>query len=318
MVRLLISSMLLIALSTSITYLINPKNSKDVSGQILDVSEKIKKKILQECQPIQVFTFDLDDVMSSKEKISKISFGLLAARIAFFHPYIIMIVPKLTNIEKYGMNLSKTMNGTSNIVHAMIKELKDQGYGNISYYEDEIIEKSVNPKPIMHMVEYVRTLRNKGHIVLGATNQDYKQYLAYRKNMKKSYGVDCDTLFNAVLTTRVLHTPTPTTDEHFFVPNTDDPWIYELIDTQAIKPDSRYFNALTILAQKISGCSKVTVIHTDDKLENILGARDSNLGFIEFELAGENARKTSPEDIEKTINKWQKTLKNRFGINLNS
>ena len=40
------------------------------------------------------------------------------------------------------------------------------------------------------MIKYVKDLKKQGYRVVAATNQDYKQYQAYRAKMKKNHGID--------------------------------------------------------------------------------------------------------------------------------
>ena len=59
-----------------------------------------------------------------------------------------------------------------------------------------------------------------------------------------------------------------------------------------------------------------TIIHTDDKVENNVGAELAGFKSIHFKLPADSVRKTNSEDLEITINNWEKELQIAHGITL--
>lgn len=264
-----------------------------------EVDAAVKKNI--------ALCFDLDDVISGKEKIGFTDYLGLVPKLLFKHPKIVTAaLPKnLSKIREQADEISKTTNGTSNIMHDLIGVFKEEGYGDLSAFECEFVQRSLSPFLVKRMINNIKKLKAQGYTVLGATNQDWKQHKVYRKKMK-ALGVDLNTLFEVVLTTRVNHVAAPAGDQLSFRLNESEN-IYVVRDEKGFKPSVHYFKALEQLAkQRVPNATRI--IHTDDTLENIIGARAAGLRAFHFKLAGLTARKTSKNDLKKTIDVWQAEL----------
>ncbi|MCA9770700.1 hypothetical protein KC460_05005 [Candidatus Dependentiae bacterium] len=264
-----------------------------------------------------IFAFDMDDVMSISKKVGFIDFiGML--RIVFHHPSILSALINIKKIQKDGVTISKEVNGSTNVIYTLLNKLKEDGYGDLRDYADEIMNRSMKRKPIQQMVDAAKSLKDQGYVLIGATNQDWKQHLAYREQMRK-HGVDLNEIFDAVLVTRVNHIQVPEDqkEKSFFIP-VEYENMYAAIDKNAYKPHKEYYEILKDLTKYIASQKGITVdsiIFTDDKKENALGANNNGINGIHFELAGGSARKTSPEDLQKTVNNWKVQL-NKKGIAL--
>ena len=210
-------------------------------------------------------------------------------------------------MSQYVTEIQKTVNGGSNVVHEIIGYLKNNGYGDLSCYEPEIIERSQKPYPVTRMIDDIKKLKAAGYSVIGATNQDYMQHQAYRRYMKDVHGIDLNTLFDAVLTTCVYHAAQPAGDDLCYRLNATDN-IYVARNREAYKPHSSYFTVVQELAKKVEPTS-TRVIHTDDRKENIDAAEQAGIEGIHFNLPGESVRKTTPADLDNSINAWEAELK---------
>lgn len=258
-----------------------------------------------------VIAMDLDDVMSIKQKPGALDF-ISIARAVFWNPWVLGALTKIGELQQEGSQVGQSMNGTSNVVHEMLKKLKDRGYGDFSYYEDEIVAAATKPKPIDQMIQAVRELKKKGYIVIAATNQDWKQHAAYRQKMKQQ-GVDLNKLFDAVVTTAVNYGNVSQAAQKggFYNPVINEN-IYAATAQDAYKPHAGYYTLVKKVADYIAETKHVPVkriIFADDKAENIQGATQAQMQGIHFDLPGGSARKTSPQDLQNTINKWKQDLR---------
>ena len=264
-----------------------------------------------------IIVMDMDDVMSIKQKPGAMDFiGL--SRIVLQHPWVLTALANIGALQQEGNEIGKQVNGAGNTVHAMLEKLKEQGYGDFSDYEYEILERATKPKPIQAMIEAMKELKRQGYILIGATNHDWKQELAYRAKMRKQ-GVDPNELFDAVLVTRVNNVPTIKGEKasSFYKPVVDEN-MYSATLQRAYKPLNTYFAALKKLVHHIAqqkGVSADKIIFTDDKLENVDAAKAMGIEAIHFDLPGGSARKTSPEDLQKTIKNW-KTQLGKHGVSI--
>lgn len=264
------------------------------------------------------FSFDIDDVISGKEKVGVTDYLTLASRMIWSYPRIsLALLPQnIAAMQEHAAELQKKMNGASNIVHGVIEYLKQQDYGDLSYYEQEIIERSQKPYPIPAMIAHIRALKAQGHTIVGATNQDGLQFQAYCKHMLNAHGLDLATLFDAVLTTNVAHKKPETDDGLPYYRLDTAPNIYVLRDNNHCKPHAGYFNALDMLVKSIASHTK-TIVHTDDRADNIEGATNAGLAAIHFDLNGgpdATVRKTTPEQLEMTIHNWKNKLQTHAEI----
>lgn len=252
---------------------------------------------------------DLDDVMSIKQKPGALDFIALS-RAVVWHPWILGAFTKIGELQKEGSVVGSTVNGTSNVVQTMLQKLKERGYGDLSHYQDEIVFGATKPKPINQMVDAVRQLKAKGHIVIAATNQDWKQHVAYRKRMR-SHGVDLNLLFDAVVTTG-LGADTQERQHGFHCPTVNEN-IYAVSAANVKKPDAAYYQQVQAVADYIGETRKVTIkriVFTDDKEENIDGAARYGFKAIHFDLPAGSARKSSPEELQTAVNQWHTQLHN--------
>ena len=255
-----------------------------------------------------VIAFDMDDVMSIKQKPGFTDFiGL--TRIVVKNPRVLLALAHIKELAREGSELGKTMNGAGNIVHAMLSKLADRGYGDFSPYEDEILMRSIKPQPMDAMVTAVKELKRQGYSVIGATNHDWRQHSAYRTKMR-AHGVDLNELFDAVVVTRVQtdHDMPETTS--WYQPCADEN-MYAAVDTNAYKPYEAYYSVLKDVAHHVAhqkGVAVDRIIFTDDKKENVIAASDAEITALHFDLLGGSARKTTPEDRQATIATWKQQL----------
>lgn len=263
----------------------------------------------QQAKKSTAYSFDIDDVISGKPKVGVMDYLTLMPRMVYWCPKLITAILPANRaaIEQYVTDVQKTVNGGSNIVRKVFQYLKDEGYGDASCYEQEIIERSQKPYPMMPMIENIQKLKDDGYTVVGATNQDYIQHQAYRKYMKEHYGFDLNTLFDAVVTTRVNHLDAPAGDDLAYRANPEDN-IYVTRKSEDYKPAPSYFKAVEQVVKSINP-QATEIIHTDDILKNIEGAQKAGLKGIHFNLPGGSVRKTTPEDLQKTIKTWENELK---------
>jgi hypothetical protein len=263
------------------------------------------------------FSFDLDDVISGKQKAGFSDFVplvgmfwecpmLATAALPHNQQAITNYAQSLTDVQKY--------NGSTNIIRGVIQYLKDNGYGDVSSYEREVNKRTQKPFPVLRMIANIKVLKDLGYPVFGATNQDCEQYEVYREHLKSEHKIDLKDLFEGVVTTRVYHHDRSEGHGVVYKPKEDD-HIYVLHKKEHVKPSAEYFQGV---AQVIKGLNPQVgqIVHTDDKWENTKGAEEAGFNSIHFKLAGETVRKTSPEDLEATITAWENELANTYGINL--
>lgn len=281
---------------------------------------------LPEVQPKStVIVIDMDDVMSIRQKPGLMDFADLCCKLTLQQPCTVLTALQAAcmHICQKGWDVPNELkkltelNGAGNVVHAILKGLNELGWGDFTTHEYDILERSIKPKPIHEMVNAIKTLKEKGHILIGATNHDWRQEIVYRKKMR-GQGVDPNELFDAVLVTRVNHIcPEGVDYESFYQPFLPEN-MYVAKQKDAYKPHDSYFRTLSDVVSYIARKKGIIVektIFTDDKKENADAAKKAHLDAIHFDLSGGSARKTSPEDLQKTITEWKGALK-KHGIQL--
>jgi hypothetical protein len=261
------------------------------------------------------FSFDLDDVISGKDKVGFNDFLPLVGM--FWTSPMLATAAWPSNqqaITDHAQNLTEVQkyNGSTNIIRGVIQYLKDNGYGDVFSYEKDINKRTQKPFPVLRMVANIQALRALGHPVFGATNQDCEQYRMYREHLKTEHKIDLTKIFDGVVTTRVYHHEAPV-DDRLVYKHKEDDHIYVLRNREDVKPNPSFFNGVAQVIKSInSGVEQI--IHTDDKQENTLGAEKAGLNSIHFKLPTDSVRKTSPEDLEATIDTWESELANTYGI----
>lgn len=264
------------------------------------------------------FSFDLDDVVSGKDKVGFNDFVPLVGM--FWHCPMLATAAWPRNqeaITQHAKNLTEVQkyNGSTNIIRGVIEYLKDKGYGDVSSYEKEINKRTQKPFPVARMVTNILILRDFGYPVFGATNQDCEQYKVYREHLKSEHSIDLKDVFDAVITTPVYHHEQPAGDGLIYQHNEDD-HIYVLRKKEHVKPSVEYFLGVTQVITKLNSDVK-QIIHTDDKIENTQGAEKAGLNSIHFKLTADSVRKMNPEDLDRVVESWENELANTYGIKLN-
>jgi hypothetical protein len=255
-----------------------------------------------------VLSFDIDDVISGKEKVGLWDYASLVPYLIYNHPKILLAFwpQNYKQIRQEAAVISKSTNGAFNIVHKVIQWINRQGYGDLSGYEVEIVERSQKPYPVQRMINNIQELKKNGFVVVGATNQDYMQHQAYRKFFKNTYNIDLNVLFDAVLTTRVEHVAPPSgEDASYRLQPLEN--IYAARNINDFKPHAGYFQALKHMIAKLVPYSK-KIIHSDDKQENVQAAQQAGLHAIHFNLPTGSIRKSTPAQIAAAIDSWKGSL----------
>lgn len=263
------------------------------------------------------FTFDLDDVISGKDKVGFNDFVPLVsmfwsapmlASAAFPHNQqaIMDHAKDLTDSQKY--------NGSTNIIRGVIQYLKDNGYGDVFSYEKEINKRTQKPFPVLRMIANIQALKQLGYPVFGATNQDCEQYKIYREHLNSEHKIDLKNVFDGVVTTPVYHHEQPMGDGLVYKHDQDD-HIYVLRQKEHTKPNPSYFQGVAQVVKALNPYVK-QIIHTDDKRENNQGAEQAGLNSIHFKLTAESVRKMNLEDLARTIDIWEIDLADTYGISL--
>lgn len=218
-----------------------------------------------------VLVFDLDDVVSFKQKPSIPSFLKVGAPIILKHPTLAF---KIKTIAKKGKELAKgkktediePVNGTSNIIYNLFKWLEDEyGYKGLIDYTEKLVGTSVNPIPNIKVIQLIKDLKNKGYGIFAATNQDDIQNKFYREKMREQ-GIKVDQLFEGVITAQGYD------KKH------ENPKGY--VTTQYAKPQEQYFKVVKATVQK--EYPKAKILFIDDKGKNIESAKKIGLVGIQF------------------------------------
>ena len=100
-------------------------------------------------------------------------------------------------------------------IEETIQYLKVHNYGDFTDCKTIIMDILVRPEPIMEVIEQLIQLKQQGHILIGATNQDYTQNIIYQEKLKQQ-GIDLDELFDAILT---VYSPNAKTEDIPTYPN---------------------------------------------------------------------------------------------------
>jgi FMN phosphatase YigB (HAD superfamily) len=248
--------------------------------------------------------FDIDDVLVGKAPVGYTDYALLVADVAVHNMRIWAAVPHVSAITKYAEGLEDTTNGASNIVRKMLSYFKDNGYGDLSRHEPRILELSQKPYPVKAMFEHIRRLKQEGHPIVAATNEDWQQ-LGICTAKLGAHDIDLHTHFDAIITTRVHHISAPEGSEPFYKlhPLDENDKTYVVRNVEDYKPRETYFKVVEALIKHIAPMSK-RIIHTDDKAENVEAAKKAGLDGICFRLPAPTVHKAAPEDLDKTITQW--------------
>ncbi|MGE0009562.1 MAG: hypothetical protein AB7F19_03390 [Candidatus Babeliales bacterium] len=264
-----------------------------------------------------VFTVDHDDVINTKGKFGITECAkilLVVSKIAWHSPRgAASLLWNWRAIYARGQQEAQVTNGATNVISVLAQELKNEGYPDLTPYTEEITAITINPTPIMPVIEKLQELKKQGYVIIGATNQDYYQNKAFRKKMA-AQGVKLEELFDGVL---VAYT---TLKAQGLAKNREsvhelEPGIYMPTSAKGYKPNFEYFTALKAVARKYAPKAKVFV-HTDDKLIHIQGAQKVK-GFaksLHFKLPEDkSARRCTKAELLATIAEWKASIEKLRG-----
>jgi|GEM_PF-4726895 FMN phosphatase YigB (HAD superfamily) len=145
--------------------------------------------------------------------------------------------------------------------------------------------------PNHQIVELIKDLKSQGYTVVAATNRRYRRYQKYCKSMKDFHNLNLQELFDASLTVG------DEDDDDFSVDDEDDDDLDQLYDCPdkakkvyvtcggIRKPNGKYFAAVRDIVSKLNS-EITTIIHIDDQVENVLGARESGFESISYKVKG--------------------------------
>jgi hypothetical protein len=235
----------------------------------------------------KIAVVDLDDVVSIKGDASYCDY--------FSLPIPWTSVPSMVwnyqEIKKKGKEIARTTEGTSNIVAAVLTWLEEEkGYQGLHELQDPIVQIVSKAKPIQGVIDGLREMKKNGVKVVGATNQDYETHLAWRKDMVQ-HGIDVDSLFDGVLTTRGASLSDKNTKlGQSIYPRPGN--VFELVDKNLKKPDPNYFLILQqAVIPKVTKNSDAITTFTDDKAENVEAACSVGIDAFRFPLPPDSSSK---------------------------
>lgn len=259
----------------------------------------------------RIYTFDFDDVVNIRERLGLYEcacYGKLLVKLAVQEPAKVgTFLWNWRSIKARVKELSNEMHGATKIIHTLSAELVEKGHLDIAPYADNIIAYFVKPKPIWSIIDYIKELKKQGYVVLGATNQDYSHNKYIRAKMAQQ-GVDLDELFDAIVishtTTQVQHI-TP----HDALMYEIEPGVYMPCSPEGHKPHAHFYEALKAVGILLVPTAEL-FIHTDDRLENIHGAK-SVQGFaaVHFNLPdGKSARRCTSAELDAAFLAWKSEI----------
>ncbi len=263
----------------------------------------------------QIFTFDCDDVVNIRGKMgfSEIaSYMSLIVKVTWHQPHkAAKLLWNWRAIKKRGHEISEHMQGATNIIHALSKELVAQRHADIAPYTEEIISYFVKPKPIWQVINYIKELKKQGYTIIGATNQDYCHNKYFRKRMQEQ-GVCIEELFDAIVVSHTVAQAKERYHEHEIYHEVE-PGVFMPSSRNGHKPHEDFYKAVKAVGHKLVPTASL-FIHSDDKLENIHGAHSVE-GFqaIHFKLPqGKSARKCTAAELEATYLAWKSDIDQLF------
>lgn len=265
---------------------------------------------MEESSAKRVYAFDHDDVINTKEKLGVtdyIKYVGIIARLGWSDPQgAASLLWNWRMIKDRGHRVATEKEGTSNVIYALAQELKKEGYADLTNYVEEMTAITLKPKPIWSTINYIKELKQRGEVVIGATNQDYIQNKYFRKRMEEQ-GVNFDELFDGIVTSHSVVKAKDMPKTNNFYHELED-GIFMPTSPKGHKPNAAYYKAVKAVAKKFAA-NATTVIFTDDKEENIIGAKKSGLKAVHFDLPeGKSARRCTPEQIAATFAMWKSAI----------
>jgi len=239
-----------------------------------------------------VFAFDLDDVISETKIVDQPTDVLKLASVAYIlavHPTLLW---NMQEIIAKGKEICKgnaqegilPTNGTSNIVHNLMLWLENEkGYQGMCDYTPWLTETFVNPVPKQETINLIQQLKECGHTVIFATNQDTIQHRAYREKMLAK-GYDVEELFDGGISTtgyNLQNCLEKDSQPISALSDADESETWHI--TTANKPKKRYYRALKKLADFVK--PECDIIFIDDKEANIEQATEQGITGIHFTSA---------------------------------
>ena len=223
----------------------------------------------------KVVFVDFDDVLTKTFKVEiKTIIKLLPCILR--HPLAITYAIKdLSILIHKGHEIACTQNmPIKQVIIAILHHLKDNNYGDFFEYQDVLYDIGMHPGPINTVIEQIKQLKQQGHILIGATNQDYASNSIYSKKLQEQ-GINLNELFSAILTTYA-----PETD----VENDLKKNNVFMADKGIKKPNKQYFEKLKEIAIKQTALPISSYYLIDNTDENIIGAEKAGFIGIQFEL----------------------------------
>jgi FMN phosphatase YigB (HAD superfamily) len=156
--------------------------------------------------------------------------------------------------------------------------------------------------PVMAVIETIKQLKNKGYLVVAATNQPVGSHIRnYRRALFNHYGIDLNDLFRAVLAVA----PNRRNDSFAYCADKQNN-IHAVFDE---KPTAGYFNALKELVLQLDN-TVTKIVHIDDREDNVRGAgRVNSMAGVHFNVPGGCVLEAKPEQLESAITNLKNDLK---------
>lgn len=262
-----------------------------------------------------IYTFDCDDVVNIRGKIGFkeiANYMSLILKITWHQPHkAAKLLWNWKAIKKRGYEIAKYTEGATNIIHILSKELVAKGHADLAPHTEEIISYFVKPRPIWHIINYIKELKKQGYTVIGATNQDCFHNKYFRKRMQEQ-GVCIEELFDAIVVSHTITHAKERYHEHELYHEVE-PCIFMPTSRNGHKPHADFYKAVKAVGHKLVPTASL-FIHSDDKIANIQGADAvENFKAVHFKLPpGKSARKCTTAELEATFLAWKSDIEQLF------
>ncbi len=211
----------------------------------------------------------------------------MAPKILWRHPKMLFDVQSI--VEK-GKSIAKETQGTGNIIHKLVEDLRQKGHNLSEETEKAILGLSIGPVPNQEAVQFIAQAKQQGHTVIGISNRDTEDMQIFTEMLQKK-GVDLDTLLAGLVNIPAYHKVNLQGAGHIF----DEANTNHVI-AQYPMPDESFSRGMRALADTFAkGASIFYVVEKPEKAEQQIDPSQDQ----QYNMRGFESLQTLEQELQK-------------------
>ncbi len=234
-----------------------------------------------------VVTVELDGVVSNQQEVGLTDFASMGKYFSLLrHAW---LLTRFSELKEDFSKIEADTHGMGNRFHTFVGQIRTKHKVDLSKYTSDLVKRSTKPIPNPEVIALLRKIRERGDVVMGATDMDWEHFEAYRDKMD-DHQVDLNDLFGGIVVTRFNYLEVESNKQEEALWTEVEKEVYMIINPNSVKPTDDFFKVAGEVVRHYHPDAQ-RLIHIDTTAENVAAARRNDFKSILFTGSADDLKK---------------------------